>query len=457
MARRTSKSKAAAVPAVREDGWVNLMSQLGTSRDTRTHTRIGDRRFSPQELEALYRGDDMAARICEDVPAEMLRAGWTLSLPEGEETATYVRDRCDDLGADAASEEASTWARCFGGGAVLMGVDDGRDPAEPLDYDSIRDVRWLSVFSAPELLPHTWYGDPLAGKFGHPETFRIQPRFAVAGGASRIGVVHESRILKFDGARVTAQQRQRNNGWGDPVFVRIFDVLRDFGMAWGGTGALLNDFSQAVYKMKGLAALLAAGKEQDIKTRMELIEMSRSVIRAVLLDADGEDFERKTTNLSGLPEILEKFNVRLAAAADMPVSRLLGQSPGGLASSDEGQIRWWYDRIAAKQNKELRPQLNTLVKILLRSKNAPTKGIEPESWRIEFNPLWQLSEAQLADVRQKNAAADATYIQNGVLDVHEVRAMLPTRPGYESFEPAPEPVIEIAPDPGEDDDALLTA
>jgi hypothetical protein len=54
------------------------------------------------------------------------------------------------------------------------------------------------------------------------------------------------------------------------------------------------------------------------------------------------------------------------------------------------------------------------------SKEGPTKGELPESWRISFNPLFELNEREMADVRARVAAVDGRYIQLGVLSPKEV-------------------------------------
>jgi hypothetical protein len=57
---------------------------------------------------------------------------------------------------------------------------------------------------------------------------------------------------------------------------------------------------------------------------------------------------------------------------------------------------------------------------ILLSKEGPTQGRLPESWRVSFNPLFELNEREMADVRARTAAVDGRYIQLGVLTPQEV-------------------------------------
>lgn len=60
----------------RLDSWKNLLSGLGTTRDKSTYTHLAGGTSLPAEyLEQLYLNDDIAARICDLVPSEMLRQG----------------------------------------------------------------------------------------------------------------------------------------------------------------------------------------------------------------------------------------------------------------------------------------------------------------------------------------------------------------------------------------------
>jgi hypothetical protein len=60
------------------------------------------------------------------------------------------------------------------------------------------------------------------------------------------------------------------------------------------------------------------------------------------------------------------------------------------------------------------------MKMIMLSKDGPTEGRLPESWRVKFNDLFELNEREKADVRARVAAVDGRYIQLGVLHPQEV-------------------------------------
>ena len=98
-----------------------------------------------------------------------------------------------------------------------------------------------------------------------------------------------------------------------------------------------------------------------------------------------------------------------AGAADIPVTRLLGQSPAGLSATGDSDTRNYYDMIAARQAIDLRPQLERLDRVLLAS-----AGVAPGALRFEFRPLWQMDAAAKAAVALQKAQATQIYAGLGL-------------------------------------------
>ena len=104
-------------------------------------------------------------------------------------------------------------------------------------------------------------------------------------------------------------------------------------------------------------------------------------INNLLLLGDGETWSRQSIDFAGLPEMVRTFLQVAAGAADIPVTRLLGQSPAGLSATGDSDTRNYYDMIAARQELDLRPQLERLDALLLRS-----AGVDAAFLRFAFRP-----------------------------------------------------------------------
>jgi len=416
--------------APRTDGWLSLQTGHGTSRDRATSFMMVAHSLPYESAREIYRGDGVAARVVDLLPAAMLRKGIDLAVRsqdgiDGQEVQQALIDRLDELGFTAKVKLALQWSRAFGGSAILLGANDGSpDLSVPLNMDRIVSLDWLTVMTCRELQPAAWYDDPRHPKYGSPSVYNIVAMVPSSSGVMQR--VHESRLLRFDGVKLTREEERGNQGWGDSVFVRLHEALRDFGAAWGGAAHLLSEYGQGVLTIPELLEMTRSKDgAESLSARLQNFELLRSTVRAAVLDGGkegvpGETFTRLQTPLAGLADMFDRFDKRIAAIAGVPVSLLTGESLSGLNASGGVNAGWWDDDVAAAREDLLRPPANRVTRILLRSKNGPTGGVEPESWRVVFPPLRELTAKEKADIRLVDAQADALHIQATVLDPAEV-------------------------------------
>lgn len=417
------KTSAVTPKAVRGDLWENAYTGFGVlGRDKRLASDFYAELVPQRQAEEIWRGDDMAARAVETVPNEMMREGYEVEIEGNKELAEALEEEDARLKISDNVLKALYYGRAYGGAGILLGADDGStDLSLPLAQDRIRSFDWMNVLSPSELQAHSYYNSPSAPKYGEVAVYRLVPFDSVPGSADTTRLIHESRVVRFGGIETSRGSRIRNvnPGWDDSIFVRIAQVLTDFQMAWSGTSILLNDFAPPVLKLKGLAQLLATESGQALAERARALELSRSMARTTILDTE-EEYTRQTVNVSGLPELLEKMMLRLAAACQMPVSLLMGQSPAGLNATGEADTRWFYDQIAAAQEKHLEPQLRRIFEIVMLNRSGPARGKVPENWDIDFKPLWQITDLEEAQLRKTQAETDAIYIQAQVVTPQEI-------------------------------------
>lgn len=408
------------VPAVREDGWTSALSGLNVpGYDKRLGTSFFSSFLSPYEAMELWRGDDIASRIVETVPNEGLREGWELCI-EGETDETElikeVTAKWEDLGLWQALWQAWCYENCYGGSGIYLGTTDGAEVQEELKIDSIQAINYLTVLEPLELQPVRWQNDPKKGKLGEPTHYRLSP--LVQGGLNGAGViVHASRIIAFPGIRVSRRQVSTNFGWGDSRLSRCRDVLRDFHTSWASAGVLVQEFAQAVYKIKGLSEIISFDKDKELQDRIRAMDLASSILRAKVVDADLEDYKREQTPVTGLSDLLDRFATRLAAAADMPVTLLMGQSPAGLNATGESDIRFFYDRVHSQRVRKIRPAIEQIIRIIFASMQVE----EPQDWSVEFPPLWQPTEKEQAETRYLQAQVDEKEVLNQIVSPEEVR------------------------------------
>lgn len=424
----------------RMDDWRSGATGYGIEgRDKRIGTGFRPDVLSFDACMDLWQGDDLAARAVEMLPKEALRQGYDVIINDEEDAkdrAVEVMDKLRTLGTDDYLEIVGMYERAYGGGLILLGATDGSDDlTRPLNLQRVRAFDWITPLEAREVMPLFGYTDPSAPKYGQAEIYQMISRAVLPSSTGFYGTatvkIHESRVLAFPGNRVSRYQvTAAHGGWGDPIFTRIWRVLRDFNLSWASAGTLITDFAQAVYQMKDLwASLDQEDTSSLLQARLEAMDYARSTVNATVIDAD-DTFSRQQTPITGLGDLLMQFATRLAAACDMPLTLLFGTSPAGLNATGESDIRQFYDRVAAYQSRKLMPHLRRLTQLAFLTTGNKTI---PEKWSIKFKPLWQDSTKDTANARFLQAQADALYVTNGVASADDI-AMSRFGGGEYSFE-----------------------
>ena len=410
--------------AGRQDShWRNRVTGLGTGRDKSTFGSLYLSVVSDGEARDLWRGSDLAAKIVESAPCDALRGGFCLKLEdkkqselihaalEGMQCPTYVGH-----GALAMLRKAREYRCAYGGAAIFPVINDAAGSlAEPLLETGIGKIERLMLFEPRELQPLRYYTDPNHPKFGEVELWQLNP---INVGRVSIGYVqiHETRLIIVQGKRVTAEESSgTREGWGDNVFTSILDSINKYEQGLGASSALLQDFSQAVIKMKNMTTSTGIGP--SVVDRIEMMNLMRSSLRAVLLDSE-DSFTREATPTAGLPDILDRLMYRVAAASEMPVTKLFGMAPGGLNATGESDAKNW-DRIVGIEQTDMTPQIEQLVRFVMLSKEGPTKGKEPSTWSVEWYPLSQPSAKEKADTNLVIAQTDQINIETGLYTAQE--------------------------------------
>lgn len=409
----------------RLDSWYNALTGLGNNlRDKVKSTQFtSSTRLPDATLDNLYHEDDVAARVCEALPEDALRKGFYLSAEEDTELSSLLQEYDKRLGFAEALEGCAIWARVFGGAVVYLGIDDGLPESEPVNEERIQSICFTLVLDKRHIRPTKTYSDPQNDtKYGMPELYQIQSiPSETAGEHLRQGeIVHETRIIRLNGARTSLERRQRNSGWHESVLQKVYDTLVQFSISWQVAGHLLQDAAQGVFKIEGLMEMIAGGDKDLLQSRMELVDMSRSVARAIMLDAEKESFTREAYTFTGLSSMMEMWMLRMAAAARMPVMVLMGQKvrPGGLNATADADVRLWYDQIQAYQRRTLGPAIVRFYTLVFAAQDF--EGAAPKTWGVLFERLWQMTDAEQAELEKAVADKDKIYIDSQVLLPEEV-------------------------------------
>ena len=404
---------------VRADGLQNVLIGMGTGRDKSQYTKTTATVFLPQEeLENLY-GEWLPRRIVDIYADQATRKGFKV-LFGGEgvraEEVQGIEQVIEDLFILENLNLVAKNSRLYGGACLLLFIDDGRPAYMPVDKRNIRRIEDIECLDRWQIAPVI--NEENLYDYSKATYYQIISGDLIS--QPQLSYIHKDRILRFDGDWLPYRVRQRNYGWGMSSLQTVYDSFKHYWTGLNSAATLLTEFDIFVHKVRGLAAMLAAGKESSIRDRLQVNDMSKSIYRGYAIDAEKEELEFISRNFGGIGEILEKLRVDIIGASKIPHTVLFGESPGGLGSTGRSEERDFAKTLADYQSVHFKRPVKQLMELIMLSKEGPTKGELPESWRISFNPLFELNEREMADVRARVAAVDGRYIQLGVLSPKEV-------------------------------------
>jgi hypothetical protein len=168
-----------------------------------------------------------------------------------------------------------------------------------------------------------------------------------------------------------------------------------------------------------MAATLQEGGVEAIK-RIAMFNDMRSNAGVFALDKDTEEFFNVATPLGTLDKLQAQAQEQMSSVSGIPLIVLLGITPSGLNASSEGEIRVFYDYIHAFQESFFRDNLQAVIDLIQLTIFGK---VDPEITFI-FEPLWAMTEKEVAEIDKIEAESDQIRIDSGVLDPLEVRTAL---------------------------------
>ena len=415
-------------------------------------------------LENMYRGDWLARKIV-DQPAEDMTREWrSWQANQQQIEALEQVEKAIDL-----QRKVKQWiikARLYGGSALIIGVDDGNPPFQPLDLEKCKKgcLKYVVVLHRWELnagpriynVMDPYYtraayytvATPMFGFSGEPGTtmpVRAGETEQVPGALAKvtnkvipfgrknypittptnIGLeqIHPSRVLELPGNELPDWRlAPLGGGWGDSTLQTVVDTINSFITTYQSISAMVADGKLDVVKIPDMTNNLT-----DLKYKNRLIErfalsaQTKSVISALLLDKE-EDWDRVSTTYSGLDMILHEFLTLVSGAAGIPVSILFGQAYGrGLKGGSTGggadDVRSYYDSCTTKQKNDIAPRLGMLDQVLMRT----ALGKVDPNIHYEWNPLWQLSDDDKTKIALAKAQTTQVYTTIGIINEDALR------------------------------------
>jgi hypothetical protein len=368
---------------------------MGTDRDKSSSSVYAPLVLTDQELLNAYRGAWLPRKIVDIPPLDETRRwrGWQadrnqIELIEAEERR---------LGLIEKVRTARIRARLFGGAAILIGTGEA-DTSKELSPERIGTggIKYLTVLNRRELGANEIERDVMSPRYGKPKSYRL------AG--SEVDI-HPSRLVIFTGADHPDPEliADANFGWGDSVLLALMEAIKQSDGTMANAASLVFEAKVDVIKIPDFMQQLQDPiYQRQVLERIRLAAMAKGINGTLLLDSQ-EDYDSKSAEFGGLPDIIDRFLQQVSGAADIPATRLLGQSPAGMNATGESDLRNYYDRIQAAQELDISPAMYMLDECLIRS----ALGSRPPEIHYVWRPLWQPTATE----RSENAKRTAETIK----------------------------------------------
>ena len=354
----------------------------------------------------------------------------------------FYQEALEELDFEETAMTAIKWARLYGGSIAVMLINDGRGLEEPLDWSNIRSIDDIRVYDRSVIQPDydsMFSYDPRdpfrtrGSRLGMPERYQVFSKYGTF-------TVHDSRCLVFrNGVLPEGASNSVYQFWGQPEYVRINKAIRDAEVAHGSAPKLLDRSVQAIYKMKDLAAELATEEGEDrLLKRLQIIDMARGMMNSIAIDSEGEEYDFRTFQFSGVNDVIGASCNMLSAVSSIPQVILFGQKVGGLGNGDDTSMENWYNYVERNQKRMLKGNTRYLLSIIFQAGLATGEVDEVPKIKVSFNPLWSMSDTEKADLELKReqvklAKAQTTqaYVSMQALDPTEVRKKLADSDEYD--------------------------
>lgn len=291
---------------------------------------------------------------------------------------------------------------------------DGQDPATPLDVRTIAKDQFLGlrVFDRWQLQPDVATLVQSGRHAGLPASYQLIANLDT-GTVSGLRM-HHSRIMRFIGIQLPVYQALQEQFWGESIVERIYDRLVSFDTATMGAANLIQKAHLRTVQIDKLREVLAAGgkAEENLLAMFHHMRMLQTNEGLTLLDKS-DTFEAHSYTFSGLSDMILQFGQQISGATGIPLVRLFGQSPAGLNSTGESDLRMYYDNVRAQQESRMRDGLMTLLRVLHQSKFGTPA---PENFDFDFEPLWQVSTKEKVELATSVSTAVGTAVEKGIID-----------------------------------------
>ena len=308
---------------------------------------------------------------------------------------------------------------------IAMFIVDGIDYEAPFNIDGVKKGAYKGIsqidpyWITPEL-DGIAAGDPASLSFYEPTYWRVSGRR-----------IHKSHLVIYRGDEVpdVLKPTYRFGGISVPqkIAERVYAAERTANEA-----PMLAMTKRTTSITTDLTAFLANQAEAEAKLQQWTALRDNYGVKIL---GENEKMEQSDTSLADLDAVIMTQYQIVAAAANVPATKLLGTTPKGFNSTGAYEEKSYHEELETIQENDLSAIVRRHRELVIRSEICPKFKIKPFDFEISWRPVSALSATEQASVNLTKAQAGQTLIDSGAIDPYEERMRLINDPdsGYGSL------------------------
>jgi phage-related protein (TIGR01555 family) len=364
------------------------------------------------ELEWMYRGAWLAGTAVDVIADDMTREGVELTGDIDPDDIAQIEERATTLRIWERTGQAIKWGRLYGGSIAVLLIS-GQNYSTKFNIDTVGPGQFAGLFVLDR-----WMVDPslndlvtdIGPELGTPKFYIVNSSAPALRGQK----IHYSRIIRFNGDELPYWQAVAENLWSASVLERPFPIVSQYDSATAGASQMVSKAYLRYFKVKGYRDIIGGlGGIQAMQGLQNMVATMRGFASnegITLMDAEDDMVTTQSSVFTGMGEILLQIAQQISGAFQIPLVRLLGQSPGGLNSTGDGDMKTYNDGIKRRQ------QCIKVPTTIIYRCIAQSEGIElGDGFGVSFRPLWQMDELQKAEIAEKDMATALALHESGTI------------------------------------------
>lgn len=410
----------------------------------------GSQSFIGYQLCALLAQNWLIDKACTMPARDAVRVGFEMSVPKGieidPEMIAALKAMNQKMKLSESMVEFVRFGRIFGIRLALFEVEMPNQAAQdeyyfnPFNIDGVKPGTYKGIcqidpyWITPEL-DFSAASNPAALNFYEPTWWRVNGKR-----------IHRSHFIIMRTSEVADILKPAYFYGGIPIPQKIFE--RVYAAERTANEAPLLALTKRTTVLKTDLSQAAANQTKFQNTMANFVYNRDNY--GVKIIGDGDEFSESDTSLADLDAVIMTQYQIVAAAANVPATKLLGTTPKGFNSTGEYEEASYHEELESLQQHDLTAFVNRHHELCIKSEISPSKPFPIE---ISWNALDVPTEKEQAEINQIKAATGQVLGTSGAIDGMDERqrVTLDKNSGYANLPAIERDVNEIESNEENDD------